>query len=64
VARWVEDRQDAGQPVPVTDAPTRKAGPGLLAAQRHRPAHRRRHGGQLKDFAGLYLEELELNSRH
>lgn len=64
MARWVEDRQDAGQPVPVTDALTRKA---VQACWQHSATDLLigdRHGSQLKDFAGLYLEEPELNSRH
>ena len=58
VARWVEARQDAGEPVPVADVAasfqeavadvlTRKAVAGLPRARRHRPGDRRRRGGQL-----------------
>jgi N6-L-threonylcarbamoyladenine synthase len=75
VARWGEARQDAGQPVPVsdvvasfqelvTDVLTRKA---VQACWQHGVTDLLIGGGTAassKDFAGLYLEELELNSRH
>jgi len=54
---WVEPRQDTGQrcrcvfPAGGRRCADPQGSPGLLAAQRHRPAHRRRRGGQLKDFA-------------
>jgi len=75
VARWVEARQDAGQPVPVSEVPasfqqavtdvlTRKA---VQACWQHSVTDLLIGGGTAassKDSAVLYLEELELNPRH